>query len=372
MKKAVSIVLGLVLIAGISANAQDLTTMYSTVKVTGSGLEMEQIYSMANLLELAEIASEEAELKELCITKSYEGKEISGLDMKKFLSLCGAEAVDEDEDVSILTGEKTVSAGDDAVIVLSADGVMPEDGIEILSDETMICDVREILMGDDLHYEMHNRAPHDESADITFSFNLYKDGQLDITKTLTTTELETLALEHPEAVYGSWYGIIGNEEDIESMGTGGYLDYYEGLRFDFLLKEVLGLENFDGRAELFGRDGEVFSTIEDISYFEKDAGAYYMCTSDGDVISGKAIPILAYAKNGSPLLPDHEHESEGYVRSTPIRDYLKDLGMEEIKLGVVKNHSGPFVAALGDCDGYYGGYQMETSGDCVQMDIYLN
>ena len=117
MKKAVSIVLGLVLIAGISANAQDLTTMYSTVKVTGSGLEMEQIYSMANLLELAEIASEEAELKELCITKSYEGKEISGLDMKKFLSLCGAEAVDEDEDVSILTGEKTVSAGDDAVIV---------------------------------------------------------------------------------------------------------------------------------------------------------------------------------------------------------------------------------------------------------------
>ena len=79
MKKAVSIVLGLVLIAGISANAQDLTTMYSTVKVTGSGLEMEQIYSMANLLELAEIASEEAELKELCITKSYEGKEISGL-----------------------------------------------------------------------------------------------------------------------------------------------------------------------------------------------------------------------------------------------------------------------------------------------------
>ena len=46
--------------------------------------------------------------------------------------------------------------------------------------------------------------------------------------------------------------------------------------------------------------------------------------------------------------------------------------MEEIDLGVVKNHSGPFVAALGDCDGYYGGYQMETSGDCIQMDIYLN
>lgn len=370
MKKAVSLVFGLVFISGMSVSAKDLTIMYSTVKVTGSELKMEQIYSMANLLELAEIASEEAELKELCITKSYEGKEISGLDMKKFLSLCGAEAVDED--VSILTGEKTVSAGDDAVIVLSADGVMPEDGIEILSDETMICDVREILMGDDLHYEMHNRAPHDESADITFCFNLYRNGQLDTTKTLTTTELETLALKHPEAVYGSWYGIIGNAEDIESMGTGGYLDYYEGLRFDFLLKEVLELEIFGGRAELFGRDGEVFNTIEDISYFEKDAEAYYMCTPDGDVISGNAIPILAYAKNGSPLLPDHEHESEGYVRSTPLRDYLKDLGMEEIDLGVVKNHSGPFVAALGDCDGYYGGYQMETSGDCIQMDIYLN
>ena len=370
MKKAVSIVLGLVLIAGISANAQDLTTMYSTVKVTGSGLEMEQVYSLANLLELAEIASQQSELKELCTAQEYEGKEISGLDMKKFLSLCGEKGTDES--VRILTEEDTVLAGEDAVIVLSIDGAIPEDGIDILSDGTRVSDIKEILVGENLHYEMHNRAPHDESADITFSFNLYKDGQLDITKTLTTTELETLTLEHPEAVYGSWYGIIGNEEDIESMGTGGYLDYYEGLRVDFLLKEVLGLENFDGRAELFGRDGEVFSTIEDISYFEKDAGAYYMCTSDGDVIFGKAIPILAYAKNGSPLLPDHEHESEGYVRSTPIRDYLKDLGMEEIKLGVVKNHSGPFVAALGDCDGYYGGYQMETSGDCVQMDIYLN
>ena len=88
MKKAVSLVLGLVFISGMSVSAKDLTIMYSTVKVTGSELKMEQIYSMANLLELAEIASEEAELKELCITKSYEGNEISGLDMKKFLSLC--------------------------------------------------------------------------------------------------------------------------------------------------------------------------------------------------------------------------------------------------------------------------------------------
>lgn len=370
MKKAVSLALGLALIAGMSASAKDLTTMYSTVKVTGSGLKTEQVYSLANLLELAEIASQQSELKELCTAQEYEGKEISGLDMEKFLSLCGEN--DTDENIRILTEDESVLAGDDAVIVLSTDGTVQEDGIDLLSDGTMISDIKEILVGEDVHYEMHNRVPHDESADITFSFNLYKNGQLNTTKTLTTTELEKLALEHPEAVYGSWYGIIGNTEDIASMGTGGYLDYYEGLRFDFLLKEVLGLETLDGRAELFGRDGEVFSTIEDISYFEKDAGAYYMCTSDGDVISGKAIPVLAYAKNGSPLLPDHEHDCEGYVRSTPLRDYLKDLGMEEIELGVVKNHSGPFVAALGDCDGYYGGYQMETSGDCIQMDIYLN
>lgn len=357
MKKVITFVFGLALMAGVPAAAEDLTAMYDTLKVTGSDLEVEQVYTAGNLLELMEIADGQPELEGLCITTEYEGMEIKGLDQKRFLSLCGAEAS---------------AVSEDAVIVLSVNGELPPDGISLLTADGTLSAVDEILLGEDLHYEMHNRAPHDVSADILFTFHVYKGGELVSTTELTTTELEMIALENPEAVYGSFYGVLGNTEDIASMGTGGFLDYYEGLRFDYLMKDVLEIDNFDGYAELIGREGEIYNTIEDLGYFAMDADAYYMCTSDGDVIMGKAIPVLAYAKNGSPLLPDHEHESEGYVRSTPLKEYLKELGVEEVNLGTVKNHSGPFVAALGDCDGYYGGYQMETSGDCIQMDIYLN
>ena len=62
--------------------------------------------------------------------------------MEKFLFLCGEKGTDES--VRILTEEDTVLAGEDAVIVLSIDGAIPEDGIDILSDGTRVSDIKEI------------------------------------------------------------------------------------------------------------------------------------------------------------------------------------------------------------------------------------
>ena len=53
-----------------------------------------------------------------------------------------------------------------------------------------------------------------------------------------------------------------------------------------------------------------------------------------------------------------------------LHSALEELGME-VDLGIVKNHSGPFAVCLGNCPGYYGGYQQETAGDCIQIDLYL-
>ena len=50
-------------------------------------------------------------------------------------------------------------------------------------------------------------------------------------------------------------------------------------------------------------------------------------------------------------------------------DILEELGVS-CEIGVVKNQSGPFVAGLGNLDGLYGGYRVETGGDCVRIDIY--
>ena len=54
-----------------------------------------------------------------------------------------------------------------------------------------------------------------------------------------------------------------------------------------------------------------------------------------------------------------------------LNDQLQAKGIET-EVGVVKNHSGPFIACLGNLDGYYGGNQIETGGDCIAMKIYLN
>ena len=50
---------------------------------------------------------------------------------------------------------------------------------------------------------------------------------------------------------------------------------------------------------------------------------------------------------------------------------LEELGIST-SVGEVKNDKGPFVACLGNLSGVFGGYQQETGGDCVRLDIYLD
>jgi hypothetical protein len=153
------------------------------------------------------------------------------------------------------------------------------------------------------------------------------------------------------------------------MGVGGWLDYYEGIRLSWLLDRAFDWETWEGRAELIDRDGEVYAQIEDLSYFRSDSSSYYVLSEDGVQIP-QTEPMLAVSKNGYPLLKDHDHESEAYVAYNQLNQNLAALGIE-VETGVVKNHSGPFVACLGNYDSYYGGNQIETGGDCISIRFYI-
>lgn len=366
------------------AGSDNVTNLYKVLEVTGEALEKTQIFSFKDLEELAALGQANESLKGLTVQTSCtaDGAEhtVTGLDMVSFLQMCGADFTVSAKEVLFSGEDSSEQVNIDeqfrGVLVLTMDDQPMENGTAVLietKDTMLMKNVNGILVGsccDNPHYEMHNREPHSESADSTFTFNIYKGNELVKSVELTTAQLEKTALENPDAVFGGYYGVIGDVDSIVEMGAGGFLDYFEGIRFDYVLKELLGLDELKGSAQLYGREGEMYSEIEDLSYFVQQDEAYYSCTNDGKIIEG-AVPVLAYSKNGAPLLPEHEHDGNpGYIKYNTVKDKLEELGIEA-ELGTVKNHSGPFVAALGNCAGFYGGYQVETGADCVRMDIHL-
>ena len=359
----------------------DATARYQVLELTGVSLPTKQIFSCAELESLFSMALEEDALSSLAASVSWsEGGEThtaSGLELSAFLKLCGADLSADDCPLQITTAEGavvTVTSGiRPALIALVIDGAVAENGPALfLGGDTpcLLCPVKQILLDieyGDPHYEMHNRPPHDKSADIPFTLRIFEGDTLRQSLTFTTAQLEEWAIANPMAVSGGYYGTIADLDSIRSMGGGGFLDYYEGLRLDWLLNEQAGITDWKGSDVLYGRNGSAYAEIMDISYFTQEN--YYICTPEGQAVYG-TVPILAYSKNGAPLLPDHEHESAGYIRYNTLHSALEELGME-VDLGIVKNHSGPFAVCLGNCPGYYGGYQQETAGDCIQIALYL-
>lgn len=177
--------------------------------------------------------------------------------------------------------------------------------------------------------------------------------------------------ENPDQIVRNYYGTIGDQENYQYIGIGGWLDYFEGLNLAWLLTDQVGVEQLKGSAELVGRDGEVYGTVDDLAYLsEKNPEEdYYILTPDGKRIGG-AVPMIACTKNGYPMLPEHDHESSGYIAYNALNQTLEQKGIST-ETGVVKNHNGPFTACLGNYQGYYGGDKVETGGDCILLRLYL-
>lgn len=371
----------------------DGTDLYRTVTITGSAMPEQQIYSLYDLEELYRISFRNMKMNQLGLTAEYE--DYIGLDFMKFLDLCGADMAQENLFLHCQgkTG-KSFSANslqkDDTLVLLvlgvlgtdsDQEAVMP--GLLVIQEgkTESIEQLNHVFLGtgenmDDPGYGFHNRDPWLESADAVFTVEVYRKGAEYLgavsTKSFTTTDMENLMKEHPEAVVGNYYGTIGNEETYPYMGVGGWLDYFEGIDLRWLLTEQVGVDSLSGSAEMVDRDGETYASIDDLSYIwqSQDTETYYVLTAEGVRIP-EAVPMISCVKNGYPILPDHEHESTGYVAYNRLNQSMEQAGVET-EIGVVKNHNGPFIACFGNRDGYYGGNEVETGGDCVMLRLYLD
>lgn len=372
---------------------KDGTDLYRTVTITGSAMPEQQIYSLYDLEELYRISFGNMQMNQLGLTAEYE--DYLGLDFMKFLDLCGADMTQESLFIHCQgITEKSFSVNSlqkDGTLVLlvlgvsgtdsGQKGVMPRLLVIQEGKTESIEQLNRVFLGtgenmEDPEYGFHNRDPWLESADAVFTVEVYRKGAEYLgavsTKSFTTTDMENLMKEHPEAVAGNYYGTIGNEETYPYMGVGGWLDYFEGIDLRWLLTEQVGLDSLSGSAEMVGRDGEIYASVDDLSYIEQsqDAEEYYVLTAEGMRIP-EAVPMISCVKNGYPILPEHEHESAGYVAYNRLNQSLEQAGVET-EVGVVKNHNGPFIACFGNRDGYFGGNEVETGGDCVLLRLYLD
>ena len=390
--------------------------LYRTLTLTGDALGETQIYSVRDIEELASLSLRNQATNRLGLTAhgtyslpAGDGTvkvSLQGLPLVRFLQLCGLPeegafvrvygGEDWDTPALTLTWHEVVS-GDAAAPALLAFGeyggnpLLPDetgsggplclvlgqrDGRALYVDNVTRIELGTSAQSEPPYYGHHNRAPFTDSLDKTFTVNLYDrtgavGGKPLKSAVFTTAQLEIMAREHPEQVRRGYFGTLGNQTSMQSMGLGAWLDYFEGIDLLWLLTEQAGMPLISGRAVFYGRDGLPYTEVEDLRYLTDPAVHSYTIMTQEEVEIPGAVPMLAFSKNGYPLLPEHDHDSSGYHDYNRLNQNLMAAGVAT-EVGVIKNHNGPFVACLGNVDGFYGGYRKETGGDCVRIDIYLD
>ncbi len=380
--------------------------LFHALTVTGTAMSEEEIYSVKDLEDLLTLSFENQKMYDLSLPMKKEavidGKShiYYGIDAEKFLELCGVDWSKRDLYLTCTDRSGKVTRTIPASQMVEEQGTLllamgTEEGplsaesvpvtgplaILLIDQDDQVQTVgtlSRITIGEkekDPYYRFHNREPYAKDQDKTFTIEVYQKG-LEYrgaakSYTVTAAEFEQLMKDHPEQVVKNYYGTIGSEENFEYIGVGGWLDYFEGLSLYWLVTQQVGVDHLKGSAEFVGRDGNVYATIEDLDYLSADNKKedYYILTTDGKRISG-TLPMIACTKNGYPMLPEHDHESAGYIAYNALNQALEKKGIET-ETGVVKNHNGPFVACLGNYNGYYGGEKIETGGDCILLRLYL-
>lgn len=387
---------------------KDGTEIYSELTLTGDAMPEEAVYSVKDLETLVQISFQNKAMNGLALPKTVKAKVggntesvYYGIDLVKFLELSGvdtdqkklfaaldtadgsrevlnlASLLKDDAELLLVFAEEDDPLHEGQKGVAGPVAVIYEDG----GKTAAVSSVEQITLSKkksckDPEYRFHNREPWSKDQEQTFTIEVYKKGSEYMgpvsSETFTTEKFEKLMKKNPEYVVGNYYGTIGNEEEFQYIGVGGWIDYFEGLNLGWLLTDQLGIDKLSGYAELVGRDGEVYGTIDSLEYLDDshDDSDYYVLNSEGVRIPG-AVPMIACTKNGYPILPEHDHESSAYIAYNSFNDQLYDRGIST-EVGVVKNHNGPFVACLGNLTGYYGGAETETGGDCVLMKVYVD
>ena len=358
--------------------------LYDKVMITGRGIGEEQNYNVHDLESIACQSFESEFFNELGLV--VDKNEYTGISLTDLILLGRNEnakninyvKIKSPKEEKVYKADKIIDE-DKAILAFLKDGkpIATADGNAmdlVLTDGTVIEDVKSLICDDNKnpenpHYAMHHlNERFSSSNDLSFEVNIVENDKIVKRGSMTTKELELYALSHENEVVKAYYGVSGIKDEYEVLGAGGWLDYFEGVKMKDIIKELVGDIPSNGRICFYDRDNKVFAEIEDISYlYSEDKEEYNVLDRDGIKIP-YSEPIIAYGKNGYPLLAKHDHESPDYINQNFFATKLASMGIF-IEEGVVKNHNGPFVAGLGNYENKYGGNQKETGAACIRIDI---
>ena len=169
--------------------------------------------------------------------------------------------------------------------------------------------LKDVVVGEDILYSTHtytDDADHKALAQNTLNVTVYSEsGQTLLERELTVADVENV-------IYGA--DVPGNQKKAahikDSYENDGEVDCYEGVDLNYLLMNTLGLPGTNGTVTFSNGQEELTLTIAEL--FAE--GYNTQLGRDG------MKSILAFAKNGSPLVADAS--AAGYVSSVALNPYL--------------------------------------------------
>jgi len=166
-----------------------------------------------------------------------------------------------------------------------------------------------VVVGEDLPHTTHSYDPYDALADETLSVTVVDEEGITIKdESFTVGELEDL-------IYGKGVSVVAAEKARAKAyyNVAGYSDLYEGVDLNYLLFEKIGLPGTMGTVTFTGGDsGQDTLEVSLADIVKHD----YVNELTG--VSGLK-PVLAFAKNGYPLVKDKG--DPGYEGSGIVNRY---------------------------------------------------
>ena len=141
--------------------------------------------------------------------------------------------------------------------------------------------------------------------------------------------------DHPEQVLET-ISNFRKREMKDTLGLGGFSDYFEGLSMSWFLREQAELKDGEGFALFYGRDNDLFGKVEDLAYFSRKTETTADTIWSSPYVFGeqRGSGHRSVEKRISPL-PDHDHDLEGNVDYNTFNANALAKGFET-EIGLVK------------------------------------
>jgi len=201
-------------------------------------------------------------------------------------------------------------------------------------------------------HKYHSDAVYTALADNELAVSISTEGsETSSTKTYTIGQIEDIVYD------GSLTATQLNRAKVKAKySSGKYSDLYEGVSLPYFLQEVVELSGSEGTITFTNAEGSTLSLqLADVLAMDNGYNA--------DTGVSGLVPIIAYGKNGAPLVNKNAPAPNGYISSETLGE-----GTEFEHSVDIKNQGGPLqvmIPATPD------GGAVQVLSDVVSIDIDL-